>query len=213
MNKFYVYVWIKSKTCEPFYVGKGTGNRYKSQKGRNTYFKNVYNKYECESIIVSPLLEERQAFDLERAVIREQRCLGYRLANLTDGGEGCSGRVVTDAYRKKYSIMNTGKGNPNYGHRWTQEMKDHMSSIAKSRHLEKGNNPKAHRVMCVETGQIYDCLQTPTEELGLKSSASIIVALKNPTKTARRYHWVDGSLIDSLNTPEKRKHYLETLSQ
>lgn len=158
------------------------------------------------------MLEEQQAFDLEKAVIKELKSLGYKLANLTDGGEGCSGRIITDEYRHKYSVMNTGENNPNYGHKWTQEMKDHLSCLAKERNISKGNNPKAHPVMCVETGCIYDCLQTPTEDLGLKSSSSIIVALKNPKKTARGFHWVDGSLINSLDTNEKRNSYLLSLS-
>ena len=138
--------------------------------------------------------------------------MGYRLANMTDGGEGSSGRIITDAYREKYSKMNSGSGNPNYGHRWTQKMKDHMSDVTKQRNLSLDRNPKAHRVMCVETGRVYGCMKEPTDELGLKSSASITVALKNPSKTARGCHWVDGEMIDRLDSEEARKQYLLSFS-
>lgn len=64
-KKYYVYVWKKIHNNEVFYVGKGTGNRYKSMKDRNVYFKNIRNKYDCECEIVKYFDKEEDAYDYE----------------------------------------------------------------------------------------------------------------------------------------------------
>lgn len=76
-----------------------------------------------------------------------------------------------------------------------------------------GKNPKARKVMCVETGEIFSTMKEPQEKLGLKASGSITVALKTPWKTARGFHWVDESKFAELDTEEKRNAYLQNLSK
>lgn len=41
--------------------------------------------------------------------IAYHRMIGSPLINMTDGGDGCHNRVVTDTFRKKMSEINTGK--------------------------------------------------------------------------------------------------------
>ena len=89
-NNFYVYEWFNVETKEIFYVGKGNSNRFKNISQRNQYFKNYYNKYDCEVRKVKDNLSEEEAFKLEKELIEKYRNLNQCQCNLTDGGEGCT---------------------------------------------------------------------------------------------------------------------------
>ena len=141
--------------------------------------------------------------------------MGFQLANLSNGGEGKKPSVPrTEEYREKVRLAVTGEHNPNYGHRWTEEQKKHLSMLRKKNGLTKlGRNGRAKRVMCVETGKVYSCQKLAAEDLGLKDYTSIHHALKKPNYIAAGYHFVEGDLIDLLDTPEKRNNYLSSISQ
>lgn len=51
------------------------------------------------------------------------------------------------------------------------------------------NNPNAKRVICVETGEIFECIKYAREKYNIKSEGSMTVALKHPTRTAGGLHW------------------------
>lgn len=108
--------------------------------------------------------------------------------------------------------MSLGEKNPNFGNKWTSEQKEAASQRAKARGWNGEKNPKARRVMCVETGKIYGCLDEAKKELGLASTASFAVVRNQPWRTARGQHWVFDDMIDLLDTEEKRKEYLKSLS-
>lgn len=84
-----------------FYIGKGTKSRaYElSPSRRNAWHANIVAKYGRGNIILTllPCRSESEAFDLERARIEMARAGGANIANLTDGGEGASGRAITSA--------------------------------------------------------------------------------------------------------------------
>ena len=141
------------------------------------------------------------------------RALGFQLANLTAGGEGKKpSKERSEEYRERVRQAVQGENNPNYGHHWSPELRQHLSVLRRERGLSKlGNNPRAKRVMCVETGKIYDCQQEATDELGLKGMGSIYHALQKPHYVAAGFHFVEGDKIDELDTPEKRQAYLSSL--
>lgn len=85
---FYIYEWYNTDTNEVFYVGKGTKGRYKNTYHRNTYFKNYLNKYNCDVLKVKIDLDEDEAFELEKELIKKYRIIGQCMCNFTDGGEG-----------------------------------------------------------------------------------------------------------------------------
>jgi hypothetical protein len=64
-NRFYIYCHRKKTNGECFYIGKGTGNRYKSKKGRNNHWYNIINKYGFEAEILINNIYEEKAFELE----------------------------------------------------------------------------------------------------------------------------------------------------
>lgn len=94
LNKYYVYAWIRLDKNKVFYIGKGSGNRYKDMSMRNKYFLNVVNKIGEDNIQIKILLDnltEDEAFEKEKYYISYYREKGHPLTNLSDGGEGSSG--------------------------------------------------------------------------------------------------------------------------
>lgn len=87
-NDFYVYEWFNVDTNEVFYVGKGRKNRYKDVKQRNIYFKNYYNKHQCNVRKIKISLTEDEAFKLEIKLINNYKEIDQCKCNLTKGGEG-----------------------------------------------------------------------------------------------------------------------------
>lgn len=101
MNKYYVYVHRRLSDNQPFYVGKGSGNRAWdfSTKGRNPYRHRVKNKHGVQVEIVFDNLNEDDALKCEKDAILEFNYFGYKLTNMTSGGEGSSGLDFTDQQR------------------------------------------------------------------------------------------------------------------
>lgn len=122
MQKFYVYVFIDHDTGNPIYVGKGYGKRdtqheFLARNGRKGHLYNWMRKYyKLNNAWPVPFrfaeeLNELEAFNLEREMIA---CYGRIdlntgcLFNLTDGGEGVKGRIVSTETRKKMSESRKG---------------------------------------------------------------------------------------------------------
>jgi hypothetical protein len=104
MKTFYTYLHCKPNG-DPFYVGKGFGNRSNKLAQRNQYHKNIIAKYGVE-IFVFPCESEEQAFADEIQQIAQLRQAGFELCNQTDGGEGIS----NPAKEVRIKISNSRKG-------------------------------------------------------------------------------------------------------
>lgn len=113
---FYVYAWLRPDGS-PFYIGKGQGNRDKTIKTNNQVFQRILDKIAKageEPVIVRlhENLTEDMAFLMEREEIarygRRNNSTGI-LANLTDGGEGTTGRIHSDETKVKLRVAHTGK--------------------------------------------------------------------------------------------------------
>lgn len=212
-----VYVWINDATNKPFYVGCGTHARAKTTKkgSRTKSFFEIYNNNKCHYEIIFDNLTSEQAAYMERLTIQRYRLIGADLINQTNGGEMRQFSNWTDEMRNEYAERLTGKNNPNYGHRWTNEMKEHLSKVRIEKGVAKGkNNPRATPVMCVETGEIFQCKRDATEFLGVKdAAASIGFCIRNPKRVAGKgkYHFVPEIMFDKLDTEEKRKEWLEKI--
>lgn len=100
-SNYYVYLYLRPDYT-PYYVGKGKDNRaYRKHKGISV------PKDKSRIILIQDNLTELQSLILERYYIRwfgrKDNNTGI-LRNLTDGGEGSSGRVNSQDTCNKISI-------------------------------------------------------------------------------------------------------------
>jgi hypothetical protein len=106
-KNYYVYMYLREDGT-PYYIGKGTKKRAWNNNGRK------WKRPEDASRIKihTDNLTEDQALSLEIELIaeygRKDNDTGI-LRNLTDGGEGTSGRVHTEDTKNKISQSHVGK--------------------------------------------------------------------------------------------------------
>jgi len=146
-NRFYVYVYLDPRKpgkykygeyefdYEPFYVGKGEGYRinvhlYESKlendenKLKTNKIKKIQREIESDPIkfLYKKNMIEQNALELETIMIVTIGRINLNagpLTNLTNGGEGKSGHIVSDETKQKISNANkgqlVGEKNPMYG--------------------------------------------------------------------------------------------------
>ena len=118
MNDYYVYIYWRLDTNEPFYVGKGRGNRWRRLDRNNKHFIRIINKHSIAVEIIKNNLTEKEANDIECWLINElvfeygysidipnnrSKEHGCHLVNATWGGEGASGYKHTEENKKRIS--------------------------------------------------------------------------------------------------------------
>lgn len=148
MQTHYTYCHTRNDTGKVFYIGKGVKYRANATKSRNQYWKNIVKKYGYSIEILSYWESEKEALNHEKLLISCFKDMGYKLANLTDGGEGSIGwnptietrqkmsisrKNISDELRKKLSDVAQGEKNAFYGKTHSEETKKRMSIAAKSR--------------------------------------------------------------------------------
>lgn len=106
MNNYYTYAYLR-KDGTPYYIGKGKDDRISSkQRSINS------PKDKSRIIFLKQNLLEEEAFKHEIYMIavfgRKDLGTGI-LHNKTNGGEGTSGRIITDDTRNKIKQKNKGK--------------------------------------------------------------------------------------------------------
>lgn len=119
-NKYYVYLHINVNKQEPFYVGKGSGERaYKKGKIRSKFWLEYVNENgEYDIVILQDNLTEDEAFKVENYwICRIGRISNNNgpLINRGDGGRNNKG-------------VNKGINNPMYGKKFTLEHRNNISN-------------------------------------------------------------------------------------
>ena len=104
----YVYRHIRLDTNQPFYIGIGSDNTYyrankKSQ--RNIHWKRVVAKTDYEVEIMLDDLTWEQACEKEKEFIKLYGRYNYGgiLTNITEGGDGTLGHILTKESKEKLS--------------------------------------------------------------------------------------------------------------
>jgi len=118
----YLYRHIRLDNQEIFYIGIGSDNKGKytrafTKKSRNKYWHNIANLgYEVEIILDDLTWEEACEKEKEFIKLYGRKDLNEgTLVNMTDGGDGLIGIVITEETRLKHK-QKTGDKNGFYGH-------------------------------------------------------------------------------------------------
>ncbi len=147
MADFYVYVYIDPRDGTPFYIGKGHGNRDRSHLfpcnlKQNQFFYHKINKLLKQDVNpkvrrIFENLSEQEAFFWETFFIH---ALGRRnldegpLCNLTNGGDGFAGYVVTPE-RRQQAAEAARRTKNNAGRKHSETTKKLLAEIARKRNL------------------------------------------------------------------------------
>lgn len=102
---YYVYEIFIKETNEIIYVGKGTGNRYKSKK-KNKMLNRLMEENECETRITNYFDKEEYAFEAERQRIVELKEKNQAICNNAVYSTGGVGYVWDEKRRKEKSVNN-----------------------------------------------------------------------------------------------------------
>ena len=140
-NDYYTYAFLREDKT-PYYIGKGRGKRIYST---NRTIRAPKDK--SRILFLKKGLTEAEAFKHEVYMIfvlgRKDLGTGI-LRNLTNGGEGTSGAVVSVETRKKLSVAKSGENNPQFSVPRTEEQKKKISET-KSGKCTGENNPNYGR--------------------------------------------------------------------
>jgi hypothetical protein len=143
---FYVYAYLRKLDSTPYYIGKGKGNRI---YGKHSV---VVPKDKSRIVFLECNLTEIGAFALERRMISwyGRKDLGTDiLRNMTDGGEGSTGRIVSaESIKKQVASRRAGSG-----YIPTQEVKDKISkTTSESTTGVKKSTEHAHSISKSKSG-------------------------------------------------------------
>jgi hypothetical protein len=202
--QFYVYEHWRPDTDVCFYVGKGSGKRAWTLKGRrNKYHASIVSKLTANGMcvdvrIVSSNLSEMSAFDTER-----ERIAFYGrdfLSNMSDGGEGLSN--PSDEVRVKMSAKAMGNKR-NVGRKLSAEAKAKIgaASIGNINMLGKRHSVKTKQRLSDIGHQNADKF-AGYRHLGPKASSRPVICLDDGSEfpsasaAARHYGVAKSALIE-----------------
>lgn len=194
MKKYYVYEYIRLDTNEPFYVGKGSGHRWKTLKRENRGFTDIVNNKDIVVNILHENLKEDIAYDLECWYIHEYIFkYGYSLVNSKNNLGGENPPYLPREQRVKI----------NKGRKLSIETKQKMSESQKKRFEKKENHPmyrkygenhhNSKKVMAIsiQGGAIeeYGSITDASRQTGL-SREGIRDCCAGRLKTYKNYIWI-----------------------
>ena len=136
-----------------FYIGIGNTKRPYDFQKRNAYWKNIVVKYGKPKVqILADWNTVEEAKQHEIVLIDCFKSMGYQLANLTNGGDGCNGYKHTEEHKQKMSDRFKGNKNPMFG--MVGNKNPNYGNGAK---IAKGKHPLAIKVKY--NNQTFDCIK------------------------------------------------------
>jgi hypothetical protein len=138
-----VYEHLRNDTNEVFYVGIGHNEKRAYRKNdRTKYWKHIVNKVGYSVNIIHKDIDWEDAKNIEILLIEKygRKDLGLgSLVNMTDGGEGTFGLIMSEEAREKLREKHTGKTH-------TEESKKKMSEIHTGKKLSEESKNKLREI-------------------------------------------------------------------
>lgn len=193
-KKFYTYIFLRSTKStigdigSPYYIGKGHGKRA-FVKRKNA----PKDKFNIK--LIAENMNEADAFQLEMLLIKQYGRIDLGtgcLRNLTDGGDGVSGRLWSDEDKLKSSIRNTGSGNPMFNKKHTKQVINAQSTRMKGR-LVGNKNPmygkpcSLNRKVNISTSRTGLCVGTSNPNFGAASFTEETIKKMSDNQRGRKY--------------------------
>lgn len=192
-NKHYLYRYIRKDTNSVFYIGIGTKHsetfythkqeyrRAYNLHRRNKFFKNVYSKTPIylEIIMESNDYNFIKSKEIEFIKLYGLKSNGGTLCNITNGGKGGCGRVLSEKELLNLSIRMTG-----------------------------GKNPIARKVININTGKIYESVSEASKDYKF-SYDSLLKKLSGYKRNNSHFIYLnkynEGYLPDNIESLHKKK--------
>jgi len=182
-GKYYLYRHIRLDKNEPFYIGIGTKNkkdlefndyfRATSRKSRNKIWKSILAKtdYAVEILLESDNYDFIKQKEIEFIALYGRKNLNNgSLVNLTDGGDGALGVILSMEARQKISIKSSNKS------------EEHLDKIRHSIFQYDAVTGKFIQELKGKTNSAKDFKLDRT---------SICMAIKSKNKYSKGYLWFD----------------------
>jgi len=166
-NTYYTYAWLREDRT-PYYIGKGIRNRAYSLHRRGDIYMSPPPKDRV--IFLKKNLTEFDAYKHENYIISilGLKSEGGILINLSYGGEGSSGRVLSEETKNKIRQKNKNK-------KLTEEQKELISRQVSQRRWWNNGVEDKHTIECPGEGWILgrlftkNCEKYKTKEFAEKS--------------------------------------------
>lgn len=161
------------------------GNGYKTSR----YFWNAIQKYKWENFhhdIIAEHLTKNEAENFEKRLIKELKSKNSKFGyNLTDGGDGMTGAILTDEARKNRSLAQKGKhigsNNSFYGKHHSKKTREYLSKLKKGKY-KGGDSWNSKRVICINTNMVFNSITEAAKYYNIKSSTSILLNCQGEKK-------------------------------
>jgi hypothetical protein len=165
--RYLVYGLIDPRTLEVRYVGKSTSGLHRPKQHRNkrggdngyklNWLKNLQKCGLTYSIAILEVCSLDSLSEQEAWWISYARMCGWRLTNLTDGGDGCTGRVLSAATKAKISLARKigGPVNPRPKNKRAERTHCINGHEYTSDNISKGKSSRGRRcLMCCRLNNI-----------------------------------------------------------
>jgi hypothetical protein len=153
----YTYLHRRASDGMPFYIGKGSGRRAFSKVSRSQFWHSTAKKHGLSVEICAQWPTEEEAYQHERFLIECFEGMGFRLCNLTKGGDGLREptpevRARMSASQKKRMASPKTRALMSKAHKGVPKSAEHVRKIAAANTGKKRSQEFCDRIRASRLG-------------------------------------------------------------
>jgi hypothetical protein len=175
-----------------FYIGKGQHGRAHSKHGRSSYWNKIVAKHGSPEVqILANWDTEEEVFSHERLLISCFRDLGYKLCNLSNGGEGPSGMKHSEEVKEKLRVFHMGN-TWRKGFKHSEERKKEISEFFKGTTFSTGNTNARKWIWVgtnIKTSEVVSFIGSVSLNAAGFQHANVIKCINGTRKSHKGYTW------------------------